>query len=123
MSKHDSFEFGGEPTRVNVTIRDQSRVYLFNDISKRDAEDLMRPLVEAKGDPDLTAKANIEISAEVITKIVTREDGTPITSEEVGRMRAALANKLSLKCLAFLNNGDVDAAGEKDVPESVGPKA
>lgn len=121
----DSFEFGDEPMPVTVTLRGVSRKYFFNDICKNDADSLFAPLAEAGGDHAKTLVANRTLTNRVVTVVVTREDGSKITEEEAGKMRAQLINKLALKALAFLNDGDVDAAGEpkEATAEPEAPKA
>jgi len=123
--KRDSFEFGDEPLLVAVTLRGVSRNYLFNDICKNDADSLFAPLAEAGGDHAKTLAANRSLTNRVVTVVVTREDGTRITEEEAGKMRAQLVNKLALKALAFLNDSDVNVAGEPkaDTEEPEAPKA
>lgn len=118
----DSFEFGGEPLKVTITIRGQHRDYLFHDISKNAAEQLYAPIAAAKGDEAAALIANREMVAASVAAVVTRADGTRITEAEVGEMRATLSNKLALKCMAFLTDGDVEAAGEKAVEAEVEKK-
>lgn len=125
-TKRDAFEFGDEPLPVKVTVRGKSRTYKFNDISKNDADKLFAPLAAAGGDQAKTLAANRELTNRVVAVVVTREDGTRFTETEVGEMSAKLVNKLAMKALAYLNDGDVDAAGEAkaDAPEEPdGPKA
>lgn len=117
----DSFEFGGEPVPVEIEIRGQSRTYLFHDISKNDAEAIYEPVQTAKGDADKVRLANNESVVRTICSVVSRQDGTRFTAEEVGRMRAALSNKLAMKCMAFLTGGDVAKAGEADEAIEVEP--
>lgn len=108
----DSFEFGDEPMPVSITLRGVTRKYLLNDICKNDADKLFAPLAEAGGDHAKTLVANRALTNRVVTVVVAREDGSRITEEEAGLMRAQLINKLALKSLAFLNDGDVESAGE-----------
>ena len=119
----DAFEFGDEPLPITITLRGVSRKYFLNDICKNDADNLFAPLAEAGGDHAKTLIANRALTNRVVTVVVTREDGRRITEDDTGKMRAQLINKLALKSLAFLNDGDVDAAGEPKAEEPDGPKA
>lgn len=119
----DAFEFGDEPLPVTVTVRGKSRTYLFNDISKNDADTLFAPLAEAGGDHAKTLIANRALTNRVVAVVVTREDGSKIPEADVGEMSAKLVNKLALKALAYLNDADVDAAGEAKAEAKEEPEA
>lgn len=119
----DTFEFGDEPMPVTITLRGVSRKYLLNDICKNDADQLFAPLAEAGGDHAKTLVANRALTNRVVTVVVTREDGSKIPEEEVGKMRAQLVNKLAMKSLAFLNDGDVESAGEPKAEAAEEPEA
>lgn len=119
----DTFEFGDEPLPVVVTVRGKSRTYLFNDISKNDADVLFAPLAAAGGDQAKTLAANRELTNRVVAVVVTREDGSKIPEDQIGQMSAKLVNKLAMKALAYLNDGDVDAAGEPKADEPEEPDA
>lgn len=111
----DSFEFGGEPIPVTITIRGQSRTYFLNDISKEHADKLFEPLAKAGDNKEKSLIANRDLTTDVVAAVISREDGQKIPRAEAKQMRATLVNKLALKAFAFLNDGDIDAAGEKDV--------
>lgn len=114
-TNRDTFEFGGDPLPVTLTIRGQSRTYHLNDISKNDADKLFEPLARAGDNKEKALVANRALTNNVVAAVVSREDGSRISTDDAGQMRATLVNKLALKAFAFLNDGDVEAAGEKEV--------
>jgi len=112
----DVFEFGGDPVKVTVEIRGQSRAYFLNDISKEEADKLFEPILRAGENKDKALIANRDLVTAAVAAVVSREDGTKVTLQEARKMRAALVNKLGLKVMAFLHGGDYESAGELNPP-------
>jgi hypothetical protein len=104
MSKQrDDFEFAGEPERVEITVRGETRAYYLNDITLNDANALFAAVAGAGEDVEKQVAANRELANKFVAAVVSREDGSRFSIDDVGRMRAPVATKLAQAASKFLS--------------------
>lgn len=115
MSKtmQDISQYFDEPTPVAIRTRSKTHTFLFHELSKEIADDIYRPLREAKDDAAATTAAHNQVMQVAIGKMVSSEAGEFFTPEQIQKLPVLLVNKIGAKVLAFMGGEDVDTAGEE----------
>lgn len=96
MSNHDDFE-SPQSTTHDVTIGDKTRSYVFHEMSAGAVQELFADV--NSNDAAKKSKASKLIQRKLISKCVSRADGTPITEDEAANFRTALTKQLERKIL------------------------
>lgn len=100
MSNNDDFESCTTIER-DVTVGDVTRKYLFTELNSGDAEDMFGIINSAAA--DAKTAANKTLRNRIISRCVTRLDGTGFTEEQAAALRAKLA--LQFQHIAMEVNG------------------
>lgn len=126
----DTFEFGGDPEPLDVTLRNVTRRYYIKDISKHDFDVINEDNVKAGDDVLRKALAQRDFGDRLISQAILREDMKPIPLAEASKLRMPLFTALVKGASEYLfpkpESDGVEAANSdeaKTPAEPVDPKA
>lgn len=89
--KMDTFEYP-QDTVVAVEVGGESRNYQIRELSSAEGQQIFGLI--NKGTDDEKADAALKLQSTLISKCVSREDGTPFTVADAGKIRISLAKQL-----------------------------